>query len=351
MTLDFDREGHVCGPNGECQDGYACNASNVCVKAVAEGGCSPECGAFEECIRDRCVPTCDGRACASGMECISGLCQVLPVASGQGSDLKLGARCDTDVDCPGVGPGSQRLFCMTPFGGRTSSVCSGTCSSDADCGAFASSCKTFRTEQGSVSLCVADSFMPCTLDSECMESGLVCGTYETGTDPSRDLSNVRAVMACRAPIASGREPGADCQPDANPCKNGLCVPTGTGAYRCTASCNVDTDCTEMFKDSTGKAEPASCVDVTVGGRVVDFDYPYVRPKLCMPRMVSLGSQCGGLTCNFDAPVCIARTDAEGSVCAPHCTDARRGEGECLLGFTCEKVGAGSYCFKTTSTTR
>lgn len=341
MTLDYDLEGHVCGPNGECQEGYICNANNVCVNGT-ESVCKPGCGQFEECVREKCVPTCKDRACPSGMACEEGACQVRPPASSRNGNEQLGTTCTDDLQCYGTSPSSAALFCMKPFGGYGAGVCTSTCTSDADCSVDAPKCKAFRSEKGdnSLRLCVAESFAPCTLDDQCKASGLVCGVYSTGTDSSR--SNIRAVSACRAPIGTSqgaRPVGVDCQPDANPCVNGLCVPTGYG-YRCTTQCGGDTDCSGKFQHET----LASCVQVTVGGRVLDFNYPNVRALMCMPRMVSLGNPCTANTdCNADAPNCVERTGPTDKRCAPHCTDGKADR--CVPGFSCQIRGADEYCLK------
>jgi hypothetical protein len=346
VLLDYGLEGHVCGANGECQEGFACNAANICVKPSA-AKCNPECGAFEECVHQQCVPTCKDRACPSGMECSDGTCQVLPTFEYQSKEFQLGARCTNDVDCKDATvPGLTKPFCLTPFGGHGVGVCSATCEDDTSCGGFAPACKAFRSEkgEGSLKLCVASAFTPCTLDGQCSASGLVCGVYETGTNAK--TSNIRAASACRAPVGNWANPakvGEQCQPGANPCINGLCIPVNsTGKYYCTQQCNpASADCSGLATPGN----PVSCLQTTVGGRILDIEYPYVRAYMCVPGATTIGQGCESnpAVCNGEAPYCVKKNDASPAVCASRCTNGK--DLSCPTDFTCVPSGVvADYCF-------
>lgn len=318
LLLDFGEAGLACDAEGQCLSGYVCTAENLCMPEDHESTlCTPECGALQTCVKSRCVPICDERACAAGQSCIDGACVDNP------RELKLGSPCETNAECTVSGD-----VCLKPYGGGTG-VCTRGCSVDGDCDARAPKCAFFRNGQAERGLCVNPAFKPCASEATCAASGLSCGVYAF-----QKQAVIEPISACRVRLTGNnvKAVGEECGL-AIPCANGVCIQTSrAGDYRCSAPCSDNAQCDDLLGGSN------ACLPVTLNVPPKfseNSSLPTVRPELCVPGGVSISTQCagvgGGGGCRADAPHCVEVKPADHR-CLTACGD---GTYRCPAAMTCQ----------------
>jgi hypothetical protein len=316
LVLDYDKEGLPCDAANECLDGYVCDAKNLCVPKDV-GDCRPACGAFQTCFKSECVPTCDKRPCGAAQYCKDGSCLQLP------GDHGLGGACKSDDECPAAG------FCLLPYGGDTGGVCTKTCTDANGCSGNAKGCRAFPGVSGQVKLCVGDTFLSCTKESDCSTANLSCGAY--ALTAAKD-----AILACRTRVPGGHPIGEVCSQFLT-CATGLCVKTnGNGDQRCVTPCTSTADCLETMKD-----DDADCLPVTLNASGAN-GLPRVRPSLCVPGGASqlLSCEASAGPCHADAPDCVTLPGGTGKNCATVCGDGTK---KCPDGLHCDATTTPSYC--------
>lgn len=327
IMLDTSQEGLPCDATGACLEGYVCNGANVCVPE-ADGACKPECGKYQQCIRSKCVASCDDRPCGAGQECNQGVCEDLT------RDRKLGAPCDADDGCTGAG-----VFCLKPYGGGIG-MCTKECADSPSCGDHAPKCSTLPNGKGGdLKLCTAATFVGCRKEADCVDAGLSCGAFAV-RPPSSDI---KLALACRARVDNARAIGEVCSPGI-PCANGLCLPvSGNGELRCVTPCSGTVDCADLVKDAG-----TACLSATLNGHLDERDLPRTRAMICVPggasRLTSCETSAG--SCRADAPDCVIFAGQTARVCAAPAAD----EGNaCESGYTSKDAthdgAAGKYCGK------
>src|SRR6185312_1179273 len=166
LLVNTGLEGHPCGDDGTCLNGYSCNTSNICVKN-AEVACNTACSATEVCVQQKCVNKCSAEACAPGSTCSDGSCQPITTSG------ILGSSCTQDADC-----GGSPLVCLLPYGGEKG-VCTEGCDPTTNlCATSGQICEGFTadSQSGTLNLCADPSLKPCTRNSDCSATpGFVCG--------------------------------------------------------------------------------------------------------------------------------------------------------------------------------
>ncbi len=376
LMVDTTIEDHACGTVGDCREGYACNAANICVPAD-QAKCDPECPAFSTCVKQQCKAICTGRACAAGQTCVdaaeggSGQCI-------QGAQNSVGGPCHDGSGCPAVG--AKQSFCLVPYGSTSSTpgVCSLSCREDTDCAAFDMKCREFPSIQNgakSVKICAYDTFAPCTNDTDCSASGLTCGVY---VSPDKTAPH-HSIAACRTPSQPANL-GVKCVGGVT-CSTGLCARSGSASY-CTIPCGTPDDCTASAfpPDTTGS--PVLCATVGVEqdlSIIKRFPLPTAPAKVCIRGPANAGTACtigekpdggsppdagtgadgGGLDggtsipaggipaaeCGADAPDCTLSAGTSDRSCTTPCTPPG---GLCpVVGQLCNAIGDGGsgYCSK------
>ncbi|MBI2389585.1 MAG: VCBS repeat-containing protein [Deltaproteobacteria bacterium] len=316
---DVDCGGDRCKP---CGEGKACALGRDCTSGVCTGGkcAGPSCGDGVRNGNESDVdcggscPACatwkrcgKGGDCASG-SCIAGACQ----SSSCGDGLKNGG--ETDIDCGGV--------CAA--GGKTCAA-GRSCGIDGDCAsAF---CKA--------SVCAVSS---CTDGlKHGTETDIDCG----GTCPTKCAigKGCTASTDCATGVCSGGKCSAPSCSDG--VKNGTETATdcGGGCPGCAdlSACLVNADCTSRYC-SSGSCAVATCTDGVSDGKETGIDCGGGTCPACgTGNPCSVGSDCVG-------GVCTAGTCA-----APSCTDAVKNGSETDIdcGGSCSSIGrkcaAGKKC--------
>lgn len=317
LYLDFEPTGLACDADGQCLAGFVCNGTNECMPTGHESTlCTPECGSLERCVRAKCEPVCDNRACPAGARCEEGACVMNPR-----NDYQLGSPCTNDVGCRRASPNG---VCLRPYGGGDG-VCTRPCTADLDCDGQASMCVTFPNGDKGRSLCVNPAFMPCGKEGTCTASGLSCGVFalEAWTVFEDDI--IEPISACRERL-TGAAIGETCTSSIS-CANGLCARLdSSGKESCTSPCEAPADCEAVLG---GTQHGCSRVTINPNG---DNDMPRTRPKMCSKGGSSIGGQCtlpfGG--CFADASYCNDEGGLFG-VCATACGD---GGSSCPAGHVC-----------------
>lgn len=318
LLLDFNEAGLACDAEGQCLSGFVCTAENVCMpEGHGSTLCDPGCGELQTCVKSKCVPICDERACAAGQSCIDGVCADNP------RELKLGSPCESNAECTVSGD-----VCLKPYGGGTG-VCTRECSGDGNCDARAPKCAFFRNGQTDRGLCVNPAFKPCASEATCAASGLSCGIYAF-----QKQAAIEPISACRARLTGNnvKAVGEECGL-AIPCANGICIQTSrAGDYRCSAPCSENAQCDDLLGGTN------TCTHVTLNPPVKfteNANLPTVRPELCSPGGVSISTQCGGvgggLGCRADAPHCVEVNPGDRR-CLTACGD---GTYACPAAMTCQ----------------
>jgi hypothetical protein len=310
LLLDSSIDRLPCDARGGCLDGYVCSAELVCVPE-SEGACSPVCGAFEECVRSRCVPSCVDRPCGAGQVCTNGACVDLP------RDGKLGSPCDASTTC---GDGN---FCVRPYGGGNG-LCTRPCADDAACG-DGTTCREYATGRGpSLRMCAPAPLEACDRESDCVAAGLSCGLF-AWVQPGNNTHE--AVKLCRTRVSDARAIGEACISSGGAaCANGICLAVSGNQERCLTPCSAKADCAELVKDAG-----TECLSATVepfGSEALKR----TRAKVCVPGGATIDAACTtNDACHADAPYCVEFAAEAGPVrrCAPA---AAEGSAACPDGF-------------------
>lgn len=312
LLLDSSIERLPCDARGECLEGYVCGADLVCVPE-SEGGCSPECGAFEQCVRSRCVASCENRPCGAGQTCTNGACVDLS------RDGKLGSPCDANTPC------SDGTFCVRPYGGGNG-LCTKPCADDAACGG-GTTCREYPTGRGpTLRMCAPSTLEGCDRESDCVTAGLSCGLF-AWVQP--DTTTYESIKLCRTRVNDARAIGEACISSGGAaCANGLCLALSGNRESCLTPCSAKADCAELVKDSG-----TECLSATIKPFGAE-GLKRTRAKVCVPGGATAGAPCAGNeACHADAPYCAQFPNAAGTGTTSLCAStAGEGAAACPDGF-------------------
>jgi hypothetical protein len=314
---------HQCVPNSNSCVGYCNSETQV-------GQSSTECGTGKVCKNNTCSSAVDGRMCSpcntnddcrrngfSENSCLINNCPdcpfkgesfcSTPCADDAACTRSFGSGfvCKTTADPTGI----VRKYCMPQRG---------TCKSGLK--KLGEDCSTKGAQDCVAGVCLTAGLSTfcsgtCTTDSECGDSRFRCcevsGTsYDCGDAKRSPTGPLSGIGVC-APL--GGLFGDDCSPGRSPCQTGTCLDLGT-ARVCTVLCNNQM-CPSGF----------SCRKATAQGATGDLD-------VCFPN----GGGKVGADCSFGPAACetgLCIRKGTGSQCTAPCTVVT----DCPAQWACETL--------------
>lgn len=330
-------------------DGVLAETGTCVPDAVEE--CNGEDDDCDDAVDEGCTPL--GEPCASGDECVGGLCDDTPIGR------VCTSACDPLRPAQGCSPGFYcgrqgcNGFCLP--GERGEGLNDAACAADTDCASLhcvdpgdgrARCLDPCRADAG---LCLAGEVCAAAAGQcgACVPRGLVVGARGLG-EPCEDDEECRGDFVCHesagiSACASACEADDDCG-DGFECRDALCIRDrrqGVGG-----TCVVNEDCGDGICAAAGDRRwctaPCSGADDCPAG----FDCtPAGAAMVCAPTGALEGERCEG---NADCVtnLCAALPGGE-SVCTSICDAANA----CAPGFECTRTGssAAAVCIPATPT--
>lgn len=348
------------GPScGRCIQAYQ--------RCVQDSGCLVNQEVDDKCAFDKCEKyfgTCFGPRptksdCKSNKDCTdSKTCAVALAPDGTGlitacqktntATGKTGDKCDSNKDpndpqCPNFGLAAA---CF-PLNDGSGGVCSGICSTDADCGGTLI-CTTLNirysandpTKTSPVSICQEKVVANCKKNQDC-KTGQVCGVR-------LDNAGKALVTTCVAPVGK-LAAGAACNPDLQDpkpeeeCDIGLCFNNG----KCAQTCGADADC--------GKDNSCQGINLRIGGTEARPEFgtaPFCVPCAGSCAVCKSNTECqNGEVCKLGATIdgtpsgrCSA-PEKDGVAPGEKCGDPKKGEKVCANDLCFRAGTCGALCGK------